>query len=228
MFLYKQKVDVSSWYHSIGYLDFDFPDTCPHCGRSYGGSVISKTNISFKENTQIFIVVHHCPATPCNKRFFTTHLFNTSDKTTQYISTYPTHSQKEFDKLLADISPKFVELYNVAYALYQENKFDVAGAVYRMSLEFLMKDYLISFLKEPEEEVVKCNLGTTITKYFKNVADMYTAAEVVRELGNDNSHYRKKYDDVSINELVVYLDIFINHILTKLKIANPPIIPRPV
>ena len=52
---------------------------------------------------------------------------------------------------------------------------------------------------------------------------MLSTADVVRILGNDHTHYERKYPELEFNLLQKYMDIFINLVQTKLLIANPPV-----
>ena len=58
---------------------------------------------------------------------------------------------------------------------------------------------------------------TLILPKYKNVAD------VVRILGNDTTHYEKKYEEIDFSVLKQYLDIFINLIDVEIKMKNPPV-----
>ena len=53
--------------------------------------------------------------------------------------------------------------------------------------------------------------------------NMLSTADVVRILGNDHTHYERKYPELDFNLLQKYMDIFINLVQTKLLIANPPV-----
>lgn len=86
----------------------------------------------------------------------------------------------------------------------------------------LIKDFAINILKEKKEEVVKIKLYGAIEKYLPDV-DMSNCADVVRILGNDNTHYERDYENIDFNVLKQYLDIFIEMIEVKIKVKNPPV-----
>ena len=46
--------------------------------------------------------------------------------------------------IISELSPNFCEIYNQAYIAEQTNLMQICGTGYRKSLEFLIKDYLIS------------------------------------------------------------------------------------
>lgn len=73
-----------------------------------------------------------------------------------------------------------------------------------------------------KKESCKKHLDEAIEEFlpnykYKNVAD------VVRILGNDTTHYEKKYEEIDFSVLKQYLDIFIEVIDVEIKMKNPPV-----
>ena len=52
---------------------------------------------------------------------------------------------------------------------------------------------------------------------------MSKCADVVRILGNDNTHYERDYESIDFKVLKQYLNIFIEMIEVQIKIKNPPV-----
>ena len=86
----------------------------------------------------------------------------------------------------------------------------------------LIKDYAIKILGEKKENVIKYKLYKAIELYLKDV-DMSNCADVVRILGNDNTHYERDYENIDFDVLKQYLNIFIEMIEVQIKIKNPPV-----
>ena len=61
-----------------------------------------------------------------------------------------------------------------------------------------------------------------IAEYLPDV-DMSNCADVVRILGNDNTHYERDYENIDFSVLKQYLNIFIDMIDVQIKVENPPV-----
>ena len=113
-------------------------------------------------------------------------------------------------------------MYHEASKAEFDGNLDLAGCGYRNAMEILIKDYAINCLGEEKNKVVKKHLDEAIEEFlpnykYKNVAD------VVRILGNDTTHYEKKYEEIDFSVLKQYLDIFIEVIDVEIKMKNPPV-----
>lgn len=78
----------------------------------------------------------------------------------------------------------------------------VSGPGYRKALEFLIKDYLTSqqTSDEAKKEIANSPLMTVIKKYVTDKR-MLTTAERAAWLGNDETHYVRKWEDKDLQEL---------------------------
>ena len=75
---------------------------------------------------------------------------------------------------------------------------------YRKALEFLVKDYLIKFTDNNEEDVNKMPLGQCI-KSIDN-PKIRTVASRSAWLGNDHSHYQVKFEEYDLSDLKKLID----------------------
>lgn len=121
------------------------------------------------------------------------------------ISSYPNFpEQKKFDTCIENLSPSFCEIYNQAltseiYELYQ-----ISGIGYRKSLEFLIKDYCI--YKNPDKEVeIKTNFLSKVITEYVNSENIRKLATVSAWLGNDETHYIRKFEDKDITDLKKFI-----------------------
>lgn len=193
------------------------PTICPHCGMSISPRSINCAHTSMN-NIALAIIVFDCTYPMCEKQFFCVYT-KKDDEIYDLLTIYPSMKSKVFDPLIQDISPKFVQQYNEAYDAEQLNHLDLASCGYRNALETLIKDYAIKCLNKTYEEVCSKKLYGAIETY---VPDLKVAADVVRILGNDRTHYEQKYD-IDFEQLKYYMDIFEYLILAKLKMLNPPV-----
>ena len=108
----------------------------------------------------------------------------------------------------------------------QNSYFELAGSGYRNAIEVLIKDFAIQELKAPEKEVCKKSLSQAIEAYLPNI-NASVSADVTRVLGNDYTHYERRYEDVDFHVLKRYLQIFINSIDCEYLISHPVVPTNP-
>ena len=113
-----------------------------------------------------------------------------------------TPKTKGFSEIITSLSPQFSKIYNQAYHAEQMQLDQICGVGYRKALEFLIKDYLMS--KENDEakkENIKNKfLNNCIQENVKN-ENIKNVAKRAVWLGNDETHYARKWADKDINNL---------------------------
>jgi hypothetical protein len=127
-------------------------------------------------------------------------------------------SSKEFSEIITSISPSFSAIYNQAYHAEQANLDQICGVGYRKALEFLIKDYLIS--KETDEKVIE-NLKN---KFLNNCIQENVQNENIKNvakravwLGNDETHYIRKWADKDVSHLKQLIDLTIRWIESEVE-----------
>lgn len=68
----------------------------------------------------------------------------------------------------------------------------------------------------------KKKLFDAISQYL-NQPDLINTADVVRILGNDYTHYKRKYPQHDFELLKGYMDIFLKQIEVQYMINHPPV-----
>ena len=125
---------------------------------------------------------------------------------------------KSFSDKVNEISPTFVSIYNQAYAAQQLNLEDICGVGYRKALEFLIKDYAILNDPSNRDKIEKSLLGNVIKDYVADERIKLVAKRAVW-LGNDETHYVRKWESKNIEDLIKVIDLTIHwieiEILTK-------------
>jgi hypothetical protein len=98
------------------------------------------------------------------------------------------------------ISPSFSEIYNQASFAEAANLDKISGVGYRKALEFLIKDYCIVLNPDKEKEIKTTFLGRIIGNFVSD-PNIKACAERAAWLGNDETHYVRKWQDKDINDL---------------------------
>nr|WP_271983347.1 hypothetical protein [Granulosicoccus sp.] len=114
---------------------------------------------------------------------------------------------------IEQISPSFGEIFKQAKAAEDYELFDIAGVGYRKALEFLIKDYCIG--KDPDNaDVVKRKLlGRVIADHVSD-ANVKQCARFAAWLGNDETHYERRWVDKDIDDLKTLIRLTCNWIVS--------------
>lgn len=86
---------------------------------------------------------------------------------------------------------------------------------YRKALEFLIKDYLTLLTPSDEDGIKKTALGNCINKI-----DNTSIKQLARRatwLGNDETHYIRKWEDKDITDLKNLIDLTCSYIIMEAK-----------
>jgi len=116
---------------------------------------------------------------------------------------------ESFSDEISQLSPAFVEIYNQALAAEAVNLEQLVGIGLRKALEFLMKDFAVHENPDDEEKIRKMPLARCIRDYAKdpNLKDCATRAAW---LGNDETHYTRRWVEQDINDLKLLIRLTVN------------------
>lgn len=120
-----------------------------------------------------------------------------------------------FEDKIINLSPKFSKIYNQAKYAEEYNLDEIAGMGYRKSLEFLIKDFCILQFPNDKDKIERMLLSPVITEYITD-NDILKFAKASTWLGNDESHYTRKFTSKDINDLKKFIDATIYCISLKL------------
>lgn len=216
MFKTKDYKCIISSISNNSYTSFKIPIVCPHCNCSLQPIIKDHRLLTFGENSLLVIsYIGNC----CNTPFYATYQYK--DAKTTLLDVYPHLKSITLPEKIRELSPRFTNLYEQSYTAEQNGHIELAGSGYRNSIEVLIKDFAINKLSAPKDEVCKMSLYDAIGSYLKEVNLETSAADVIRVLGNDYTHYQRKYDDVDFVVVKRYLGIFIQQIETKLLLMEP-------
>jgi hypothetical protein len=186
------------------------PDECPICHVAITPMDMGAAVQIAVDGSLMIERVLMCPSDKCGRLFIARYL--------------PTKipNQKVFDlhtcvplqltsavqsEIITKLSPDFCAIYKQAHQAEQYRLDLVAGPGYRKALEFLIKDYIISGFTEKDEAlaakkaiVEKTQLGTCIATHIKS-EQIKEIAKRAAWLGNDETHYVRKWEDKDLEDL---------------------------
>ena len=204
------------------------PDRCPICHYavvpSFYYAFCDKRNYGKPDCLQ---VIFKCPRVECQNLFISYYRpTNSHCETFHFMYSRPvTKAKKHFTKTIKNISETFCKIYSQAFAAEEEGLLEICGVGYRKSLEFLIKDYLITLHPNNEEDVKKKALGKCISEYIKDERIKSVAKRAVW-LGNDETHYLRKWEDKDLQDLKKLIDLTVHWLemeqITKEMINDMP------
>lgn len=217
------KKDIRSTFTNCGtqfWFQLDKPTICPLCG-AYVDSTQSAASL-FTRTTQPNFGVVKYTCQHCKGSYLVVYEIDTELRKTKVAAFLPTRNAEYRNEIIEGISAGFVRYYNQAQRAELAGDTELAATGFRMALECLVKDYAISELQKPRDEVIRKTLFNAIGDYLGE-RDLIATADVVRVLGNDYVHYERRYPEYDLTLLKQYLDIFVKLVETKYMIAHPPV-----
>lgn len=193
-------------FHGAGHLTvkFEYPEYCPHCGKSISPERIhvSDSEDSYSSGNARFVVTFRCSRSTCKKYFAVEYIFKTTSETCSIAEySYRPPIKVKLPENIEKVSPVFVEIYSQATVAEREVLNQIAGVGYRKAAEFLIKDYAISKNPSDEEHIKSIMLGKVIADYLNDFPKIQALAKSVAWIGNDETHYVRRHDDKDIRDL---------------------------
>lgn len=181
---------------------FKFPEVgvkCPFCKVTIRPKALYEKSV---DNGWYYA----CDCTNCGKMFIAEICYDDSCEKYYCKHTYPENViKKEFSNRILQLSEKFVDIYNQAYAAEAYGLEEIAGMGYRKSLEFLIKDYLIHADPNQADTIRKVPLAQCINERVQN-QNIKAVASRSAWLGNDFTHYVPKFEDKDISNMKNFID----------------------
>lgn len=194
--------------------EIDMINECPICGVKISPNMICAINARDYMYMQL-----ECPH--CNEVFTIKYKIYATIKAYdgyeyEFCSIYPKNiDEKKFYNKIHDISKEFIDIYNQARAAENYGLDKVCGIAYRKSLEFLIKDYLKHKEPHKKEEIERKPLGQCIND-IENIS-IKKMARGATWLGNDETHYNKKWENKDISDLKNLIDLTLSWMELELK-----------
>ena len=150
-----------------------------------------------------------CPNQDCQRLFIARYIQGIGSTIFQLRSCVPNELRKEEQtETISKISTDFCSIYDEAHKAEQYGLALIAGPGYRKALEFLIKDYIVSKIVEedPEKKAAQVKvvretfLGKCIGDFVRNDNIKEMAKRAVW-LGNDETHYERKWETKDVSDL---------------------------
>lgn len=186
------------------------PNSCPFCHKSITPNLI----YGFQKPSNYAEVFMSCPNLDCNSTFIGYYHSNIAGREFymfQQKTSKGTMNKKQISTTVNDISPRFSEIYNQAFFAEQHNLLEICGVGYRKALEFLIKDYSIKNHYDKKDKIQKSPLSFCINKYI-NDHRIKSVAKRAAWLGNDETHYLRKWEEKSLTDLKTLINLTLHWI----------------
>lgn len=197
-------------------FEFELPEQCPMCHKKIAPRFID----GFREENESVSIMFYCNG--CKHSFIGRYKDTNFKKTNGFyeldlIKCEPIQVEKiAFSKQIASLSERFTNVYNQAYEADQLGLTEIAGVGYRKALEILVKDFAIWQHPEKMEEIKKAWLSKCISEFVDN-SDIQVLANASIDIGNDETHYEKLYEDCNIEDMKAFIEAAVSLIESKIK-----------
>jgi hypothetical protein len=210
------------------------PNICPLCHKSVLAKQVAWTLTPPAERNQPYLeIVYSCPDRECGRFFIG--IFRPSrsrDYQRRPLATFELSSSTPINitpptvpQEVAALSPSFVDVYTQASAAEAYRLPQVAGPGFRKALEFLVKDYCVTRFPEATDRIRAMMLGPVIKEYVDD-PNVKLCAERAAWLGNDETHYVRKWESKDIDDLKTLVRLSVNwihnHALTQKYVTDMP------
>lgn len=192
--------------------------SCPYCGVYTDAEETGAERFLLTETQRALVVA--CKCTRCKKQFLAVYI--EEDNRLALNTIIPIADKDEVHPGLKEVSPEFERIHQQAYRAELRGDIDIAAVGYRTALEVLVKDFAIKELGEKEETVASKKLAQAIEDYSGSV-ELLQTSDVVRMLGNDYTHYRKKHEDISFETLKHYYNVTMAAFGMRYDARHPPV-----
>ncbi|HIF9328183.1 DUF4145 domain-containing protein [Photobacterium damselae subsp. damselae] len=200
------------------------PNSCPVCNHLVSPNRTEVFKEIYTDNSywsRYLEGLYECPSIKCG-HLFLAH-FERKSESQDSINGYFTYTHSTpnhfnpvvFDERIIIISPSFVEIFNQSTNAEQNGLSEVCGMGYRKALEFLIKDYCVSSYTDDAEEIRSMMLMQCINKYITDTNIKECATRAVW-LGNDETHYQRKWKDKDIGDLKLLINLVIHWVVSSL------------
>lgn len=180
-----QTINFSSGGHS---REVQSPNKCPLCHHI----VTIKQIVANLYNGDLYQFVFECPNYDCNSYFIgyykkdSSNIFHLQHFKPINIIT-PT-----FPEIVIQISPMFISVYKEAEEARQLGLSQIAGAGFRKSFEFLIKDYAKNNSTQDKFSEIESLFAGNVVNNFIPDARIQSVAKRALWIGNDETHYLRK------------------------------------
>lgn len=176
-------------------VELVIPDKCPICHHHSQVTILSKASSG---NGTTAGAMFKCGYKPCQAVYFG---YYTLVNLVNSPVIFPSLPDVSFiSDTVKEISPNFYEIFLQAESAFNEGLTQIAGPGYRKALEFLIKDYASHLHPDHKDEIEKSYMGKVIADYIEEKRILEVSKRAAW-LGNDETHYKRKWEDRDIHDL---------------------------
>ena len=192
------------------------PNICPVCKNHCIPIYIS--GYVFVHQFQDAQVIFRCPNDKCNSLFIARYEVRQNPPDGSYCpiktsSVIQYTENRLFTENIHIISEDFCSIYNEAKTAEDNGLKQICGVGYRKALEYLVKDYLLKYSfkdkTDQHEKIKSSTLGQCLNTYIEEQRIKENAKRAAW-LGNDETHYIRKWEDKDLGDLKRLIDMTCN------------------
>jgi hypothetical protein len=197
----------------------DHPNTCPICHASIQPQMIVVYHVHDAVPRRAEIV-YRCARLSCQSLFVGYFVIALGGSLYALGDTEPSRPKRyAFPAEIVVLSPTFDGVYNQAVAAETYRLDQLAGTGFRKALEFLVKDFAIAQRPEDKDAIERSLLGGVIERYIDD-ARVKATAKRAAWIGNDETHYIRKWEGKDIQDLKTLIRLTVNWIENVLLTAH--------
>ncbi|MBX7169378.1 MAG: hypothetical protein K1X72_00375 [Pyrinomonadaceae bacterium] len=195
--------------------NIELPNKCPHCKRL---TPFHYQQINYNIFTKKIESTVKCGYGNCGGLILCYYFFFKGEGKLSYMEP-PLFEELELPEFANEISSNFVSIFKESNEAKSRGLNQIAGPGFRKSCEFLIKDYAKSLITETdptektkkEEEIEKKQVGNVVKDYISD-SRVQKVAKRAFWLGNDETHYLRKWTDKDIDDLVTLIKLTLDWI----------------
>lgn len=196
-------------------------DYCPYCHTHVKPEYIKSYFLSNDTYYEVFQSIYRCPRNDCRRIFVAAYSkdlgsLGSRDNDHHLRGIIPYIPEDiEFPENIEKISPSYCKIFKQAKDAEGYGLNDICGMGYRKALEFLIKDYIISRADKLGITDIDKLKELKLAKCISDYVDDTRTKEIAKRaawLGNDETHYNKRWIDKDLNDLKILLKLLINYI----------------
>lgn len=199
-----------------GYHLVKHADVCARCGCFVDPQVIAA---SVKSDDDVIEVIYKCPRNECRGLYIAvfSRPIEKGKVVFSHVKSYPQRiAKKQFDERIDQMSSEFSKIYNQALTAEILKLDQICGVGYRKALEFLVKDFAIYNEPNNATEITKTPSISRILDKYVDDQRITAAAKRAVWLGNDETHYERKWTDKDITDLKNLIELTVHWIVLAL------------
>lgn len=200
-------------------FELKIPSKCPCCNTALSPTFLDSFYISNSSSDYgSLFTFYFCPSCEnCFMAHYHVTIMGYGYRSTgALLSLSPCSEDKtSFSDKINSLSPNFVEIYHQSEKAENMGLTEICGLGYRKALEFLVKDYAITFNPGDSDTIKRKLLSPCINDHIDNkrIKSLATASAWI---GNDETHYIRKHEDYNLGHLKAFISAIVSYIDSEL------------